>query len=80
MKCLPNGEAYEPYTMPLQCASDDFSPSGNTIGSTKTLGLPFGGLEMKLIIFLFASATIASAADIVIGSQGSQSSDPWCGS
>jgi|GEM_PF-1615307 len=35
---------------------------------------------MRSLLFLFASVITVSAADIVIGSQGSQSSDPWCGS
>jgi hypothetical protein len=35
---------------------------------------------MKVFALLFASVIAAQASDVIIGSQGSQSSDPWCGS
>lgn len=44
------------------------------------MGYRMEGISMKSILFLLAVVMTASAADITIGSQGSQSSDPWCGS
>lgn len=35
---------------------------------------------MKMLLFLLAVALPAAAATVTIGSQGMQSSDPWCGS
>jgi hypothetical protein len=35
---------------------------------------------MKALFVLMTLSLAAGAADLVIGSQGMQSSDPWCGS